>query len=163
MIESLELTLYHLTILIQASLSISIPIEKSQRCILIFTKERSAIKFSHDTEEFFNPVEGIPNELYAQNMEYRHQYDEIMKHFAEGRLKEAGAIQEDLQLHNVNIASYYTDKCALWLDFRTIDDNRLHGSGRQLENTSEGIRLQITKESGSAGKLSCYLYIFQDA
>ena len=108
-------------------------------------------------------MEGVPNELYAQNMEYRHQYDEIVKHFAEGRLKEAGAIQKDLQLHNVNIASYYTDKYALWLDFRTIDDNRLHGSGRQLENTSEGIRLQITKESGSAGKLFCYLYIFQDA
>ena len=90
-------------------------------------------------------VEGVPNELYAQNMEYRHQYDEIVKHFAEGRLKEAGAIQKDLQLHNINIASYYTDNYALWLDFRTIDDNRLHGSGRRLENTSEGIRLQITK------------------
>ena len=64
-------------------------------------------------------------------MEYRHQYDEIVKHFAEGRLKEAGAIQKDLQLHNVNIASYYTDKYALWLDFRNIDDNRLHGSGRR--------------------------------
>ena len=75
-------------------------------------------------------VEGVPNELYAQNMENRHQYDEIVKHVAEGRLKEAGAIQKDLQLHNINIASYYTDKYALWLDFRTLDDNRLHGSGR---------------------------------
>ena len=58
-------------------------------------------------------VEGVPNELYAQNMENRHQYDEIMEHFGEGRLKETGAIQKDLQLHNVNIASYYTDKYAL--------------------------------------------------
>ena len=107
-------------------------------------------------------VEGVPNEVYAQNMEYRHQYNEILKHFGKGRLKEAGAIQKDLQLHNVNIASYYTDKYALWLDFRTIDDNVLHGLGRQLENTSEGIRLQITKEAGSVGKLSCYLFIFQD-
>ena len=104
-------------------------------------------------------VVGLPNELYAQNIEYRHQYDEIMKHFGEGRLKEPGAIQKDLQLHNVNMASYYTDKYALWLDFRTMDDNRLHGSGRQLENTSEGICVQITKEAGSACKLSCYLYI----
>ena len=75
-------------------------------------------------------MEGVPNERYAQNMEYRHQYDEIIKHFAEGWLKEAAAIQKDLQLHNVNIALYYTDKYAPWLDFRTIDDNRLHGSGR---------------------------------
>ena len=45
--------------------------------LLIFTKERSATKFNQGTEEFFNPkitkvevtVEGVPNELYAQNME----------------------------------------------------------------------------------------------
>ena len=86
-----------------------------------------------------------------------------MKHFAEGQLKEAEAIKKDLQLHNINIALSYTDRYALWLDFRTIDDNRLHGLGRRLENTSEGIRLQITKKAESYGKLSCYLYIFQDA
>ena len=86
-----------------------------------------------------------------------------MKHFGEGRLKDAGAIQKDAQLHNVNIVSRYSDKYALLLDSRTIDDNRLHGSGRRLENISEGVRLQIMKEAGSAGKLSCYLYIFQDA
>ena len=118
-------------------------------------------------------VEGVPNELYAQNMEYRHQYDEIVKHFAEGQLKEAGAIQKDLQLHNVNIASYYTDKYALLLDFRTIDDNRIHGSGRRLENTSEGIRLQITKKAESdknvfivcdlQGKLNEWIKLFKNA
>ena len=153
------------------SVDINSPSKSLKGVLLIFTQERSATKFARDTEEFYNPqitkvevtVEGVPNELYAQNMEYRHQYDEIVKHFAEGRLKEAGAFQKDLQLHNVNIASYYTDKYALRLDFRTIDDNRLHGSGRRLENTSEGIRLQITKKVESADKLSCYLYIFQDA
>ena len=165
----------HIIPLNNSSTSFSVDINSSSKSLkgvlLIFTKERSATKFNRDTEEFFNPkitkvevtVEGVPNELYAQNMEYRHQYDEILKHFGEGQLKEAGAIQKDLQLHNVSIVSYYTDKYAPWLDFRTIDDNKLHGSGRRLENTSEGITLQITKESGSAGKLSCYLYIFQDA
>ena len=96
-------------------------------------------------------------------MQYRHQYDEIIKHLNEVHLKGAGWVQKDLQLHNINIASYYTDKYALWLNFRTIDDNALHGSGRGLENTSEGIQLQITKMAEPAGKLSCYLYIFQDA
>ena len=121
------------------SVDINSPSKSLKGVLLIFTKERSATKFTHDTEEFFNPkitkvevtVEGVPNELYAQNMEYRHQYDEIIvKHFAEGWLKEAGAIQKDRQLHNINIASYYTDKYALWLDFRTIDNDGLHGSGR---------------------------------
>ena len=53
-----------------------------------------------------------------------------MKHLGEGQIKKAGAIQKDLQLHNLNIALYYTNKYALWLDFRTTDDNRLHGLGR---------------------------------
>ena len=117
---------------------INSPSKSLKGVLLIFIQERSATKFARDTEEFYNPkitkvevtVEEVPNELYAQNMEYRHQYNEIVKHFEEGWLKEAGAIQKDFQLHNVNIASYYTDKYALWLDFRTIDDNRLHGSGR---------------------------------
>ena len=86
------------------SVDINSPSKSLKGVLLIFTKERSATKFTRDTEEFFNPeitkvevtVEGVPNELYAQNMEYRHQYDEIVKHFAEGRLKEAGAIQKDL-------------------------------------------------------------------
>ena len=120
------------------SVDINSPSKSLKGVLLIFTKERSATKCTRDTEEFFIPkitkvevtVEGVPNELYAQNMEYRHQYDEIVKHFAEGQLKEAGAIQKDLQLHNVNIALYYTNKYALLLDFRTIDNNRLHGSGR---------------------------------
>ena len=153
------------------SVDINSPSKSIKGVLLIFTKGRSATKFNQDTEEFFDPkitkvevtVEGSPNELYTQNMEYRHQYNEIVKHFAEGRLKEAGAIQKDLQLHNVNITSYYTDKYALSRDFRTIDDNRLHSSGRALKNTSEGIRPQLTKEAGDVGKLSCYLYLFQDA
>ena len=107
------------------SVDINSPSKSLKGVLLIFVNERSAIKFNRDNEEFFNPkitkvemtVEGSPNELYAPNMEYRHQYDEIMKHFGEGWLKEAGAIQKDLQLHNINIASYYTDKYALWLDF----------------------------------------------
>ena len=70
-------------------------------------------------------VEGVPNELYAQNMEYRHQYHEILKHCGEGQLKEAGAIRKDLQLHNVNIASYYTiNMPSVWtLEPSTIIDS----------------------------------------
>ena len=86
------------------SVDINSPSKSLKGVLLIFTQERSATKFARDTEKFYNPqitkvevtVEGVPNELYAQNMEYRHQYDEIVKHFAEGRLKEAGAFQKDL-------------------------------------------------------------------
>ena len=120
------------------SVDINSPSKSLKGVLLIFTQERSATKFARDTEAFYNPkitkvevtMEGVPNELYTQNMEYRHQYDEIIKHFSEGHLKGAGWVQKDLQLHDINIASYYTNKYALWLDFRTTDDNALHGLGR---------------------------------
>ena len=110
---------------------INSPSKSLKGVLLIFTKERNANKFNRDTEDFFNSkitkvevtVEGSPNELYAQNMEYRHQYDEIMKHFGEGWLKGAGAIQKDQQLHNINIVSYYTDKYALIIDSTARADN----------------------------------------
>ena len=62
------------------SVDINSPSKSLKGVILIFTQERSATKFAQDTEEFYNPkitkvevtVEGVPNELYAQNMEYRH-------------------------------------------------------------------------------------------
>ena len=121
------------------SIDINSPSKSLKGVLLIFTKERSATIFSSDTEEFFNPkitkvevtVEGVPNELCAQNMEYRHQNDKIVKHFAEGQLKEAGAFQKDFQLHNFNIASFYTDKYALWLDFET---KTIIGSMAQVDN-----------------------------
>ena len=105
------------------SVDINSPSKSLKGVLLIFTQERSATKFARDTEEFYNPkvtkvevtVEGVPNELYAQNMEYRHQYDGIVKHFAKGRLKEAGAIQKDLQLHGSSVA-YFLD----------LDQSNLH-------------------------------------
>ena len=107
--------------------------------LLIFTQERSATKFRRNTEEFYNS-------LYAQNMEYRHQYDEFIKHWRRKAKTCWRYPKRSTVACDVNIASYYTDKYALRLDFRTIGDNKLHGSGRRLENTLEGIRLQITKK-----------------
>ena len=61
------------------------------------------------------------------------------------------------------LGSYLTDKYALWLDLRTVDDSGLHGSGRRVENGSEGITLQITKTVEAPGALNVYIFIVMDA
>ena len=73
------------------------------------------------------------------------QYDEICKYFAEGKQRnnDANEIQKHLQLCNLGLGEYLTDRYALWLDFRMIDENELHGTGRRIESASEGITLQI--------------------
>ena len=93
------------------------------------------------------------------------QYDEICKYFAEGKQRDndANEIQKHLQLYNLSLGEYLVNKYALWLDFRMIDENELHGAGRRIENASEGITLQIEKKPESAGALNAYIYLIMDA
>ncbi|GFR65773.1 hypothetical protein ElyMa_005540000, partial [Elysia marginata] len=58
---------------------------------------------------------------------------------------------------------YLTSKYALWLDLRSTDDDQLHGTGRRVENASEGVTIQITKTAESPGVLNLYLYVIMDA
>ena len=89
------------------------------------------------------------------------QYDEARKYFTEGRL--ANDVQAQLQLYDVSLGEYLVNKYALWLDFRTIDENEPHGMGRRIENASESITLQIEKKAELAGALNAYIYLIMDA
>ena len=88
-----------------------------------------------------------------------------MTRFANISLKESNAneIQKHLHLYDVSLGEYLVNKYALWLDFRTIDENELHGTDRRIENASEGINLQIEKKEESAGALNAYIYLIMDA
>ena len=88
------------------------------------------------------------------------------KYFTEGKQKDSKAneVQAQLQLHDLSLGEYLVKKYALWLDFRTIDENELHGTGRRIENASEGIILQIEKKKETAGFLGfSYIYLIMDA
>ena len=110
-------------------------------------------------------MEGKPNQLYAQEMRSFEQYDEMCKYFTEGKQRDndANEIQKHLQLYDLSLGEYLTDRYALWLDFRMIDENELHRTGRRIENTSEGITLQIEKKVESARALSVYICLIMDA
>ena len=130
---------------------------KSLKSILVLLEEEKP--YIRDTSKFYNPkiqkvtitVEGKSNQLYSQGMRSFEQYDEARKYFTKRRL--ANEVQVQLQLHYVSVGEYLVNKYALWLNFRTIDENELHGTGRQIENTSGGITLQTEKKVELAGAL----------
>ena len=136
----------------------NMPCESLKGILVLFEEEQS---YTRDTSRFYNPkiqkvsviVEGKPNQLYSQGMRLFEQYDETRKYFAEGKQRDnnANEIQKHLQLYNLSLGEYLVNKYALWLDFRTIDENFLHGTGRRIENTSEGITLQIEKKKNQLG------------
>ena len=102
----------------------------------------------------------------AKSIRSFEQYDEICKYFTEGKQRDndANELQKHLQLYDLSLGEYLVNKYALWLDFRMIDENELPGTGRHIENASEGITLQIEKKAESpAGALSAYIYLIMDA
>ena len=72
-------------------------------------------------------------------------------------------VAKDLGLTDVSLGEFLTSKFVLWLDLRSTDNDRLHGTGRCIENASEGVTIQLTKTAEAAGALNIYLYIIMDA
>ena len=68
-----------------------------------------------------------------------------------------------LQLNDLSVGDYVTDKYALRLDFRMIDENVLHGTGKRIGRARGRITLQITKEAETGGELTAYVYLIMDA
>ena len=74
------------------------------------------------------------------------QYDEAHEYFTEVRL--ANEVQAQLQLYDLSLGEYLVNKYAIWLDFKTINENALHGTGRQIGNTSRGNQHTGREENG---------------
>ena len=138
--------------------SFNMPCESLKGILVLFEEEKS---YTRDMSKFYNPkiqkvsvtIEGKPNQLYSEGMRSFEQYDEARKYFAEGVQRDSNAneVQTQSQLYDVSLGEYLVNKYALWLDFRTTDENKLHGTGRRTENASEGITLQIEKKRNHLG------------
>ena len=147
--------------------SFNTPCKSLKGILVLFEEEKPYVR---DTSKFYNPkiqkvsvtIEGKPNQLYSQGMRSFEQYDEIHKYFAEGT-KRDNDVQKQLELHDLSVGEYLVNKYALWLDFRMIDENVLHWTGRRIENALEGITLQIKKKEETAGALNAFIYLIMDA
>ena len=150
------------------NINLNVPAKSMKGILMLFEDPERA-----STEEYYNPeitkvemtIEGIPNQLYSQGMKSHQHWDEINKFFAlnSKRNKETSIVVKDLYFTDTTIEKYLTNRYALWLDLRSTDDNTLHGSGRRIENASEGITIQITKEAGADEPINVYLFVIQDA
>lgn len=141
---------------------------KSLKGVLLLFKEAEA-DFTKDSEKFYNPkiekvdvtINGRSNQLFSSGLLAHNQYEEARKMFAGGLRKNPHANDTNKELHNSDLTmdKYYTDKFALWLDFRSYDKDHHHNTGRELRNTGDSIVLQIKKEVETAGTLQCHVFV----
>ena len=117
-----------------------------------------------DSEKFENPnitnvkitIEGVSNKVFIEGMRMLDQWKEAKNHFMRESIKPTNDCFMTME-------KFYADnKFCLWVDLRTIHDNNLHGSGKALKNTKDGIQLAITKEAGK-GPFKMHIFVVSDA
>ena len=124
--------------------------------LCLFTEVHTA--GTRDSEKFVNPaiksisvnIDGIPNHLFSKGMEPSDAWDSIKNRMGkEGWLKEK---------------NFYTaTKYGLWIDLRTYPDNEVHGGGLTLNNTRDGVKLEIKRTVGGSGNMTCHMFVNADA
>ena len=140
------------------NLAVNAP-SKSMSHILILAIDPDDRKQFAYTEKFKNlditkvniGIESVEkvNALYASGMQKENTFDQILKLFNE---------------NSVSLGDFLTEKYALCFDLRPSVDHTLHGNGANLQNTSEGVTLEIHRVAGSGnGKLNLHVFVFQDA
>ena len=139
------------------NLSVNAPSKSLSKILILAIDPDDRKQFAH-TEKFKNlditkvniGIEGVEkvNALYASGMQTHNTYDQIVKVFNE---------------NGVTLREFLTEKYALCFDLRPSIDDVLHGNGARLENTSEGITLEIHRVAGTGtGKLNLHVFVFQD-
>ena len=125
---------------------INLPRRSMTGILCLFTE--SYVGGARDSENFVNPnitsininVDGMPNRLYSKGMVPLDLWESVKKRF--GR---EGVKQKD----------FYADKFALWIDLRTYPDNGIHGGGMALNNTLNGVKLEMKRKVGGTGNITC--------
>jgi hypothetical protein len=153
------------------NINLNTPARSMKGILMLFQEPKQ--EYKRECEEFYNPkiknvsivIEGKPNQIFSSGVSPHYFFDECRKLFGGGRLNNPSVdlVSKDLHLHSVRLTAYLTDKYALWVDFRSTDDSSLHGSGRRIENGSEGITLQIEKEQDGEGPINVYTFVISDA
>ena len=140
-------------------IDVNIPRKYINAVVLLFTK-----KNSNGNVEFVFPnltnvnvtVEGNPNDIYSAGLAKRDMYREAVRFFG------SSTCDKYLGSKCVPRRKYYTDKFACVIDYRTVDDDTVSGSGRKLVGTQVGILMEIEKETTSTD-LPWHVFVIADA
>ena len=125
--------------------------------LCLFTEESAA--GTRDSEKFVNPmitsvnfnIDGMPNKLYLKGMVPADFWESLRKRF-------------DTKDAEVKQIDFYANKFALWIDLRTHPDNDIHGGGFLLNNTRDGVQIEIRRQTGGGSRnIACHMFLVSDA
>ena len=115
-----------------------------------------------DSEKYIFPdpkkisitINGSPNMLYNNGIESRDIWNEVSRFF----------MKENYKPQHMNLQKFYTgDKFGLLIDLRSMESQKMHGSGTRIVNSTDGLQLEIERDGKGSGQVNCHVYIISDA
>ena len=137
------------------SIDINIPRKSMRGVVLLFTKKNPT-----DSEEFLNAkielakvsIDGNPNSVYSQGLTKSEIYNEARRFFGKAK---------DINNDNLSKLDFLKDKYALVIDLRTVDQENVIHSGRNIIGVQSGILIEIEKLVTSVDLL-CHVFVVAD-
>ena len=138
---------------------INLPRRSMTGILCLFTE--AGASGTRDSEKFVNPsitnveinIDGMPNRLFSKGMVVTDIWDNVKRRFFPTGSK-CEVTQKDFFTGN---------KYGLWIDLRTSPDNTIHGSGLHLNNTRDGVKLEIKRKTGGSGTIVAHMFVVADA
>jgi len=51
----------------------------------------------------------------------------------------------------------------LLIDTRSMADQEMHGSGKRLVNSTDGVQLEIERKAKGSGNVNCHVFVIADS
>ena len=134
---------------------VNIPRRSMTGVLCLFTEVFTA--GTRNSENFVNPkstsvnfnIDGVPNKLFSNGMLPSDFWQSLNNRFnTKDTLKES---------------DFYAGKFALWIDLRSHPDDDIHGGGLFLNNTRDGVKIKIKRQTGGSGNITCHMFVVADA
>ena len=127
--------------------------------LLLFVEPYTA--GARDSEKFIFPdltkvsvmINGSPNMIY-NGVEGKDMWEEAQRFF----------VKEKDKTENMNATKFYTgDNFGLLIDTRSLADQEMHGSGKRLVNSTDGVQLEIERKAEGSGNVNCHIFLICNA
>ena len=64
----------------------------------------------------------------------------------------------------MNLQKFYAkNKFGLLIDLRSMESQKMYGSGTRIVNSTDGIQLEIERDGKGSGQVNCHVYIISDS
>jgi len=91
--------------------------------------------------------------LYDSGLEGRDLWEQTYRLFGKEKSKP----------QHMDTKKFYTgDKFGLVIDMRTTRDPTMHGGGKHVKGSTEGVQLEIDRKAKGSGTMNCHIYVLFD-